>query len=150
RVRTAGGYEFRADQCVVALPMTTLRHIRFAPPLPANLEAARRELPYARIAKFFLAFPRRSWPENLGIQTAEAGFLYHPTKGQRGVRGGRPRAWRPPARGRPAGGLAPAARPPQGGGRSGWTSRRVAAARAAGPSPAAAPAASIWMPGDSA
>jgi monoamine oxidase len=87
QIRTADGVELRADRCIVALPLTMLRRIRFAPPLPAELEGARRQLPYARIAKFFLAFPRRTWPENMGVLTAEAGFIYHPTKGQRGPAG---------------------------------------------------------------
>src|SRR5581483_3922809 len=87
RVRTAGGTAFGGARAVVALPLPALRRIRFEPALPPALAAATEALPYARIARFFLAYPQRAWPDDLGVLTSGAGFVYHATKGQPGPSG---------------------------------------------------------------
>ncbi|WHZ15905.1 MAG: hypothetical protein OJF52_002751 [Nitrospira sp.] len=53
--------ELAGDYLVLALPTTTLRHIRFRPALPPLQRKAIRDLPYGRATKTLLQFERRFW-----------------------------------------------------------------------------------------
>ena len=53
--------ELRADFCIVTIPATTLRSVRFDPPLPADQHRAIADLTYGPATKVLLQFERPFW-----------------------------------------------------------------------------------------
>jgi len=53
--------EVQADYCVMALPASTLRDVRFEPSLPEDQHRAIATLRYGRATKMLLQFERRFW-----------------------------------------------------------------------------------------
>jgi monoamine oxidase len=63
-VSCADGSVHKADYCILTLPFSVLRDIRFDPPLEGPQREAVEHLPYTAVTKFYLAPKREFWNED--------------------------------------------------------------------------------------
>ncbi len=84
-----GKEEFVADACICTAPVSSLRKIKFDPPLPAAQSAAAEKLGYSRISKNSVLFDERFWKtEDFSMVTdTTSHYYFHSTQGQPGKQG---------------------------------------------------------------
>jgi monoamine oxidase len=83
--------EIAAQYCVVTLPATTLRDVRFEPPLPEDQHRAIQSLGYGRATRMMLQFSKRFWrkghrPSAFGTDLL-TGAVWDASEEQRGPAG---------------------------------------------------------------
>jgi monoamine oxidase len=87
-VETANGLEeVVADNVIVAIPWSVLRHIPLEAPITEAHRAAIFELPYGNLVKTLVQYPNRFWTQaNFGIQLLESDYqaIWEPTLFQAG------------------------------------------------------------------
>lgn len=94
RVATAvgdgiGAQTFRAAAVICTIPIQSLLHIKFNPPLPAVQRNAAEQLTYSRICKNSIVYGERFWnDENFSlISDTSSHFYFHSTQSQPGREG---------------------------------------------------------------
>jgi monoamine oxidase len=87
-VETNGLKEVVADNVIVTIPWSVLRHIPLEAPLTHAQREAIAELPYGSLVKTLLQYPDRFWTQqNFGIQLLESNYqaIWEPTFTQEGT-----------------------------------------------------------------
>lgn len=87
----AAGRSFRAEGCVLALPLPALRLLEVRPRAPAATERAVRRTSYGAVTKTLMQFAKRTWTERglagYGATDLPVGITWEATDAQPGQRG---------------------------------------------------------------